>query len=333
MAELDNEQSSGQDMDAFFSENFDKFIGNSNEEEAVADLAQDTATDNTEGETEQEKEGEEKTTEDRASLEAPDNWSKEMKESFAELTDRAKQVMLEQYKYMQADYTKKTTERAEDTKFTKSIKELFAPHREYLNQYGLSEQQAIKRLIDLDVFARQNPAGYITHAAKMLGVDLENLVFGADEQPKQQPVDSHTLQKLSMLEQKLNRYEQERAYKEQATVESEIDSFRNAKDESGELKYPLFDDFSLKIGRLLETGEANTLEDAYNLATKNVSSFMSTAVQKRLEAEQKRLGVQKAKQAGRGVSTPSFAKPSQSAPTNLDDVIAHAMRETGFKAS
>jgi hypothetical protein len=312
---------------AEFEKDFNRLIvsdDNVTEEEAPANVAEDN-TEVTPEETRADNETE------QASLVAPANWSKEMKEAFAELpTNRAKEVMLEQYKNMQADYTKKTTEVAEDKKYNKQIKDIFEPHREHLKMLGIpNEVEAIKRLVELDIFARKDPAGYVKYVSKGLGVDLESLIF--DDEPKQTPETSQISQELALLKQKLNLFEQEKHQQSYSQFEQEINSFKNATDANGNLKYPLFDDFSIQIGHILEKDPKSTLESAYNKATENVSKYFSEKQVVQLDEQRKKAEINKARVAGRGVSTPSYTLANGKPAETLDDIINVGLRSTGFK--
>lgn len=320
---LETEQA---DNFADFEQDFNRLMVNDDnvtEEEAPENVAEDNSTE-TPAETE------ENTTE-QASIEAPDNWSKEMKEAFAELpTDKAKEVMLEQYKNMQADYTKKTTEVADERRYNKQIKDIFEPHREHLKMLGIpNEVEAIKRLVELDMFARKDPAGYVKYVSKGLGVDLESLIF--DEPQQQNPETSQFNQELALLKQKIGLMEQEKQQQSYLQIQQEIDNFKNATDASGNLKYPLFDDFAIQIGHILENDKEATLESAYKKATENVYKYFSEKQVVQLDEQRKKAELGKAKSAGRGVSTPSFTNANGVPAETLDDIINVGLRSTGFK--
>lgn len=69
----------------------------------------------------------------------------------------------------------------------------------------------------------------------------------------------------------------------QASVQSELTAFQNAV-ENGKPKHPFFDNVKITMGRLMQTGEATSLEDAYDKACWANSEIRSALIKERDEA-------------------------------------------------
>ena len=129
--------------------------------------------------------------------------------------------------------------------------ELVSPLREAAQRRGIEEREGIRRLIAAQDALDRNPVGAIQWLAQSYGVDLTKLANAAQAAPRVDPA-------LQTLHHELSQLKQTLSAREDAEIQSEISSF--AKDK------PYFGEVRQTMARLLEAGEADSLEDAYDKA-------------------------------------------------------------------
>lgn len=98
----------------------------------------------------------EKPVETKSELEPPKNWTQARKEQFKELPEPAKQILLDRFKEMDADYTRKTSEIAEQRKLYGAVDEVFAPYRDQMRAAGYTPEIAVKAWAQAEI-ALSNP--------------------------------------------------------------------------------------------------------------------------------------------------------------------------------
>lgn len=318
-----------------FNTDFNKFLNPEAEESQATEeeAPEGTPEDNLEEEADEATDViDEEEADEQASIEAPENWSSELKQSFSKLDDDGKSAMLDTYKSLQADYTKKTTEVADDRKFAQSIKSAFDPVRDYMSQSGIKDEvDAVNQLLGLaklDQFARQNPIEYIKQASRQLGVDLEALAFDYEQQSPQPQQNTQILE----LQGQIESLKQQVSSREYEGIASEINSFASATEADGSLKYPLFEQEFVKqsMGGLMEKDTNLSLEDAYKTVVAPLEQHYSKKSSAKAQAEQAKAEVAKAKKASRTVKTPSVVAGQVKQAQSLDEIISSSMKEKGL---
>jgi len=104
------------------------------------------------------------------------------------------------------------------------------------------EQSSTKELIQ---FIDRDPVAALKHIAKITKTDLGSLVDAPvqdeDDYDYRTPEEKARDRKLEDIERKLNQREQSDLQRQNAETANQIEEFRNAVDDEGDLKYPLFD--------------------------------------------------------------------------------------------
>ena len=208
---------------------------------------------------------------------APAHWSKEHKETFAKIAPEHKQFVLERYKAMEGDYTRKTQEIASERKAVEAIKTAFEPIRGELQASGIDEANAIQRLVNAHVALQRDPVGTLKLLANQYGANLSQLTDGGGEEFQ----DPDVLQlrnelrqrdlKIQELERNFNGFVQTNQQRDVETMSSLIDDFAARKDAGGNAQYPhlseLMGDMQRFIRPAKNTTEAEAiLKDAYEKA-------------------------------------------------------------------
>jgi len=200
--------------------------------------------------------------------EAPSNWAPEDVEAFNELDDRGKKLYLKRHKEREAAYTKKYQSLAEERKIAERFIKELEPYESEFQRLGVDKFDAFKRAATAHLrLLNETPQGKLALLQRMasdyginLGAQPQNT---QQEQQQYDPQILNLLQKVQTLEQSQQAIEHERIQREYSSLEGQIVSFQNAKDDKGEPKYPHFETLRLDMSNMLQKGMAKSLEDAY----------------------------------------------------------------------
>lgn len=273
-------------------------------------------------------------------LKIPESLAAEEREAISKLPEEARKVVLGQIKRQQADYTRKTQELSESSRTGKEIEAVFEPYRQQLQAAGKTPTQIVNEWAKLHDFASRDPAGYVKFAAQHFGVDLRQLVnpeAGQQEgqEPGQQPMNAGLERQVGELQryvQGMPQYVSQ--YLEEQRVNGEIEAFRSATDESGQPKYPRYEELKPVMAALLQSGAVTTLEDAYNSALYTHPEERDRVIGEREKAakeaaeRERQEAVEKAKRAGKNPQARRTPAQSDFSQSSLDEVIDSAMAET-----
>lgn len=265
-------------------------------------------------------------------LKAPKNWSEEVRSKFTELPREAQEYMLKRDKEMTADYTRKTQEIAEQRKNFESFDKVIAPMRQQIAASGISESEYIARLLNADLALRNNPKMALKQLAQGYGIDLSS--YDSDS------VELETDSQISQLQQQnqailaeLNQFKQQNLQSARQQTENQINTFSQTKDDKGNLKYPHFDKVRVKMGNLIDAGEAKGLEDAYAKAVRLDDELYKESLdaqRKSAKAEEdarRKAAVEKAKKVRPRTAT---APPSGSVKaSDLDTLLMDSISKAG----
>ncbi len=195
-------------------------------------------------------------------LEAPKNWSEEVRSKFKDLPRDAQEYMLKRDKEMTADYTRKTQEVAQQRKSFESLDKVIAPMRQQIAASGIGEAEYISRLLNADMALRNNPKMALKQLAQGYGIDLSSIEENVDWNDSDPQITQLQQQNQAILAE-LNQFKKQNLQSARQQTENQISAFAESKDEKGNLKYPHFEQVRVKMGNLIDAGEAKGLEDAY----------------------------------------------------------------------
>lgn len=237
--------------------------------------------------------------------EPPKGWSAEAKAEWSKLPPAIQTAVLKREQDM-SDGGRQWSEEK------RRYEELISPVREASTRRGINEAEGIKRLMAAQNALDTNPGNALRWLAQAYGVDLKQLATNpayqaapvARTQQQQQP------DIASIVEQKLT---------ERETLRT-VESF--AKDTD---KYPHFEKVRNLMAALVESGAAETLENAYDMAvyadptlrTEILTAQQSSAEAAKRQAEQER--VAKAKTAAVSLRGSPNGTPAP-APKEFNDV-------------
>lgn len=300
--------------------------------EAEADAGEELSADDQTEDTE---------TGDDQPLAAPEHWSDEDKGTFAALDPEGQAFLLRRHREMEADYTRKTQEIAEQRKAVEPLEKVLAPHRALWQQYGLDDAGAISRLINAEQSLRANPVQGVLQIAASYGVKRDDLF--PDDTTQSDYVDPQTQQlqqRIDQLENLLQQQGTNQYMTQQQAIQSQIDSFANAKDASGEPAHPHFSAVENRMAALIaaerQLGNQLSLEDAYKQAVQldpAIREQVTAAQRRQQEAELERKAAERAAKARRAakaqVRSVGAGSPAAGQPEDLKESLKQTWAELG----
>lgn len=254
-------------------------------------------------------------------IEAPQHWPDEIKVRFGELGKLQggndwQKWLLDRHKSMEGDYTKKTQAFADFKKTYDPVHKLFEPYMPHLQQSGMSPADLIQRYFEADRKLQENPVEALKWLAEQYGADLSQLT----KQQQTDPAYTKLQQELAELRRSVQTREQQEAQTRLNTTLTEINTFAEEKDESGNPKRPHFaevvNDMMMLAQAVRASGQTPKLQDLYDRAVwanPEVRQKLIAAekqAQAKLEADEAAKKAARAKKASASVS----GSPGASAP-------------------
>lgn len=220
---------------------------------------------------------------------APNSYKQEFKDSFNTLTPEWQKYLSAREKEVEQGLSRARNQYS-------WVDKVYNDRKENLISQGFNNaQEYFNTLVSIADSLDKNPADTITQLQSIYGV-------GSDNNPLQKQIQE--------LSEKLNQQQGYLQAKENERVKSELDAFINAKDEKGNLVHGYFEEVKPEMVKLIQSGLANSFEDAYNKAIWQVEAVRNKIIAEKTNANiaQKSAVAQKAK-------TASFDPTSKTEPT------------------
>ncbi len=194
--------------------------------------------------------------------------------------------------------------------YAEEFRKTITPHEEYLKLYNINPQQAFDKLLStekrLNTSLPHEKKAILLELGRHYGVDLTGI-----EAPGQiDPMIQDLYDRTTAHTQYLARLEQKRISQEEHGYQSQIDTFANEKDSSGNLKRPHFEDVRKDMGLLIEHGRAVNLEDAYNKAILLNEDLKKEVIRQHARDEDSRKRATASKKASFNVKSASTSRIS-----------------------
>tara|TARA_R110002072_G_scaffold1915_1_gene15825 strand:+ start:725 stop:1855 length:1131 start_codon:yes stop_codon:yes gene_type:complete len=267
-------------------------------------------------------------------LEAPKNWSDDVKKTFDTLPQESQEFMIKRDKEMTSDYTKKTQDLAEQRKNIEALDKVLQPARQTIHATGISEPEYISRLLNADNALRTNPKMALRQLAQGYGIDLSTMNEESESWNDPDPQYAQLLQQNQHIMSELNQFKQQNMQSTVAQTEQTVEQFSAKTGADGKLMHPHFDKVRVKMGNLIDAGEAKGLDDAYTKAVRLDDDLYEEAIKasrlsvKKQEDSKRKAAVDKA----RKVKPSSSANPPKGSvkTTDLDSLLMTSIEGAGF---
>lgn len=261
-------------------------------------------------------------------------FKKEFRDLVKSIDDQELQSrLIEAGKLERADLDRKRLELGESNKLSQLIDGAVKDNGLSYNKSNYP--QLIENYLKFDAMFSRDPKGAIKLLATQSQIDLNDFVENKatvedSEDDYRTPEEIARDDEIKQLKERLHKIEHKSTEDAQISAQQEIESFKNTKDDNGELKYPYFDQVRNDM-QVFFNGQYPdmTLEKAYNKALLLNDEF----VQKRdadilAKAEQKRKAeIEKAKKLHKqsSKSRRTFAKSD-----NPDENLKRIVKDFGF---
>ena len=267
-------------------------------------------------------------------LTAPKHWPKEEQEIFNTWDANVQHQVMDRYKAMEGDYTKKTQALAKYKKRNESLDEIYGPFRDDFQRAGMDEVAATRQLLAAHKYLREDPQQALKWLAQSYGVDLKAVNDDtAVEDEYADPQMKAMQQQIAQLQGTINNQQQQAQNMQKQEVQAMIDNFQTAKDADGNLKHPHFEVVQNQMSGLISSGVAKDIESAYEMAVyanpETRAKVLDEKVKKETKQEVKAEAVQKAKKQQR-VNVKGSGTPSNSAVPSgmtLNETIKFSMKQ------
>lgn len=211
----------------------------------------------------------------------PQNWPAEEKKFFGALPPTLQHAYMNRARSLMADYTKKTQEIARVRQNYAELDRLIQPRAQAWAVAGMSPSMAVTQLLALSDFASAKPLEFIQYFAEQRGIDLSKAIGNAqqgqggyvDPQIRALQEQLATVKRESdqVRQEQTRRLEAAKAERQQQATEQlarQIEQFATATDAKGRLVNPYFNEVMDEVTKLLTSGVASGLDEAYKMAVR-----------------------------------------------------------------
>ncbi len=254
-------------------------------------------------------------------IDPPARFSEKDKETFRSLPREAQEILAARNQEMEADYTRKTTEIAEQRKATEAINAAVEPYRPYLASLSISPERAFSTLLGADYQLRNGtPEQKVKFAVQLVrdyGINLAD-ISEQSEDDAVAPEIAQVNQRISGIERVIQSSQTQAQTQLTQNAEAQVTVFAEEKDDAGDLVHPHFAEVRAVMGALVSANPELDVQTAYenavwanpqlreaDLAKQRQEADKATE-QRRAEAtktaeQEKRVKAKKAKKAANGV--------------------------------
>lgn len=218
---------------------------------------------------------------------APSSWKPEAQAAFLK-ADRGEQLTPEEIRILTAEAEKRESDFHKGVESfkthaqkAKAFEQAIAPYQQTLNQLGVDAPTAISKLLQADHTLRYSDpvqkAQYFQNLAREYGIDLGQV----QNIPPQDPQTQYLMQQLNELRQTQQMWQNSIQEQERSKANHELEQFASS-DKTH------FEAVRNDMADLLESGKAQSLEQAYEMAIWMRPDVRQTLIeQQRIEAQRK----------------------------------------------
>lgn len=236
---------------------------------------------------------------EKPATEAPNTWKAEDKEVFKGLPTEAQQFLLRRHGEMEADYTRKTQQHAAFVRDYEPVRQVLAPFDAQIRQSGFTPASLIQAWSNVEKALMEGRGVEVVRdlvtnykmdraqVARVLGLTGAGGTGGAGTEAPPTPQDHNgqqpiqlppeIAQKLQVLERGQQQFDQflttqqeQQRREAEHRVNSTIEAFKGAKDSSGNLLHPHWDELENDMVELWKVaaaaGQQPTLDAVYDKA-------------------------------------------------------------------
>lgn len=238
-----------------------------------------------------------------AKIKPPSSWKTAMKEKFLTLDPEVQAEILRR----EEDSLKGLGQYSEKAKFADRVQHVISPYAAMLQSEGMTPEAVVQESLAMAYQLRhgtpQQKQQMFYQLAQNFGVDLKALT--SDEAPQVDPNIAALQQQIQSLQQHIQSQQSQSQAALYTKAESEVQGFATP-------DRPYFDDVREDMARLINSGLANDLQDAYEQATwrnPTVRARLLAEQQAQAEAKRQEEAKKKAEEARRAAAVNVSSKP------------------------
>lgn len=258
-------------------------------------------------------------------VDPPHSWNKQGKEIFKSLPSEAQEYITEREKDRDKFLNTKSQEASETIKKFDALEQILGPRRQEFQMSGLDDAGVVRQLFAITDGLRKDPVQMLTTLATQFGVDLNGI--GQEEDETTDPA----MRKIEKLEKDIEDERKKNATTAQqqrtSQLQTYIQNFADEKDDTGNPKHPRFEELRNDIGRLMNSGLASDLGEAYKKAESLKPVNPKSEDDLKSEKAEK---AKKAKRAAAGVKS-STSKSKNAKPLSLKEELAQVIGDKSIK--
>lgn len=192
-------------------------------------------------------------------LEPLERWPEEVKSLFSSLDKQAQQFLLDREKDVESHLTKRTQELSEVQRRYDRLDEVLKPYEEVAKRQGLDLTPHVAAALSHYMAYQRDPASTLKQLIQASQLSPEQL-FGGEETAD--PAIRSLRSELEQTKRELASLKQGQTQVADSAVQSQVEAFKDAKTQTGELAHPYFDRVRTLMAPLVAEGKS--MEDAYN---------------------------------------------------------------------
>ena len=285
-------------LDEAMSKRFDEIADNSKEDE----IASENDADKTSSPESEEGSNQEAAT---PAIDAPQSWSKEMREHWASLSPEAQGYIVEREKQAQSGITRL----GQQLKEFEPVANVYEKHKSVFEHHGMSLDQGLDIMMNWQAYLDRDPVAALKDIARAYNQDLEEIAFSdfdSEDGANPQSGQITALQnEIAVLKQQLATTQAQtqsftKAIEEQNLAEKQgiVQRFMEENPDAKEI-YPLIKhNMNLVRERNPQASDAEILQDAYELSRWQDPATRAKLIAKQSASDDGKLLAEKAKRAG-----------------------------------
>jgi len=255
----------------------------------------------------------------KPSIDPPNSWSSEQKAQWASIPPAAQEYIARR----ETEAHQAITRAGQRLKEVEPVTQVLDAYAQDFAQKGISPAQGIAILANAQRQLDANPVQGLIDIARSYGIDLSHAFQGDGQAQQVAPEVMQLRSEIDQLKGYLTQQQRSAHEAQMTTLQSEIATF--AKDK------PYFDEVRPTMAALLQNGQAETLDAAYDMAVHALPTTRSRILEDQRKAEDaKRTAEQKAKaeQAKRATGANVRSSIATGAnPKTIDETLAAIARQ------
>ena len=260
-------------------------------------------------------------------VEAPASWSKEGRELFTGADPKLREYIMQRDRQQQEGVAKLKHEYEGKAKFAEEMWGEIAPYQQLIESEGGTPAGAVRELLQTAALMRQGTPQQKAQALYQIARQFNVPLSGEQPETPSDPRYDALQQELQSVRNEFGQFRQSAADQQTQALQAEVDAFK--------AEHPHFEAVRATMGRLIQSGEAEGLKDAYEKAVwlnpdirESTLSEQEAAKEAERKAQERERTEKAKKAAGSVTGAPGLAgNPSRPAPKSIRGALEQAFEE------